>query len=137
MRGRLRDSHYHGYGQREGLERLGDALTRIDSQLTDAGYKPRRAQREPEKCIQYAVRHGHVHGRSHGGENGVRRSGGQRRVYFRGVCLYLSAGYPHCGSGKWISRPILEVILEYRDKGLPVQGTADQSPRTIRVVQKD
>ena len=24
----------------EGLERLGDALTRIDSQLTDAGYKP-------------------------------------------------------------------------------------------------
>ena len=38
------------------------------------------------------------HGRSHGGEHGVCRSGGQRRVYFRGVCLYLSAGYPHCGS---------------------------------------
>mgnify|MGYP000270555763 CR=1 FL=1 len=46
-------------------------------------------------------------------------------------------GIPIVAPGEWISRPILEVILEYRDKGLPVQGPADQSLRTIRVVQKD
>ena len=46
-------------------------------------------------------------------------------------------GIPIVAPGEWISRPILEVILEYRNKGLPVQGPADQSLRTIRVVQRD
>ena len=46
-------------------------------------------------------------------------------------------GIPIVAPGEWISRPILEVILEYRNKGLPVQGPMDQSLRTIRIVQKD
>ena len=46
-------------------------------------------------------------------------------------------GIPIVAPGEWISRPILDVILEYRDKGLPIQGPADQSLGTIRIVEKD
>ena len=107
----------------EGLERLGDALTRIDSQLTDAGYKPDGRSRD-QKSV-YSMRFGLTAmsmGEAMEEENGVKWSGGTAQGVFQGVCLYLSARYPHCGSREWISRPILEVILEYRDKGLPVQG---------------
>lgn len=55
--------------------------------------------------------------------------------YIPGEFVYIhSPGIPIMTPGERISRPILEVILGYRDKGLPVQGPAGQSLRTIRVV---
>ena len=58
-------------------------------------------------------------------------------MYFREYVYIYPPGIPIVAPGEWISGPTLEVILEYRDKGLPVQGPADKSLRTIRIVQKD
>ncbi len=49
-------------------------------------------------------------------------SQGKRRENIRGICLYLSAGYPSYCSGECITEQLLEVILDYIRKGLPVQG---------------
>lgn len=121
----------------EGLERLGDALTRIDSQLTDAGYKP-DGRKGNQKSV-YSMRCDTAMSMGEAMEEkmasvGLEDSAGCISREF--VYIY-PPGIPIVAPGEWISRPILEVILEYRDKGLPVQGPADQSLRTIRVVQKD
>lgn len=121
----------------EGLERLGDALTRIDSQLTDAGYKP--DGRSGNQKSVYSMRCDTAMSMGEAMEEkmafvGLEDSAG----CISGEFVYIyPPGIPIVAPGEWISRPILEVILEYRDKGLPVQGPADQSLRTIRVVQKD
>ena len=121
----------------EGLERLGDALTRIDSQLTDAGYKPDGCSGN-QKSV-YSMRCDTAMSMGEAMEEkmvsvGLEDSAG----CISGEFVYIyPPGIPIVAPGEWISRPILEVILEYRDKGLPVQGPADQSLRTIRVVQKD
>ena len=121
----------------EGLERLGDALTRIDSQLTDAGYKP-DGRKGNQKSV-YSMRCDTAMSMGEAMEEkkasvGLEDSAG----CISGEFVYIyPPGIPIVAPGEWISRPILEVILEYRDKGLPVQGPADQSLRTIRVVQKD
>ena len=121
----------------EGLERLGDALTRIDSQLTDAGYKPDGRSGDQKSVYSMRCDTAMSMGEAMGEKMasvGLEDSAG----CISGEFVYIyPPGIPIVAPGEWISRPILEVILEYRDKGLPVQGPADQSLRTIRVVQKD
>ena len=121
----------------EGLERLGDALTRIDSQLTDAGYKP-DGRRGDQKSV-YSMRCDTAMSMGEAMEEKMASVGLEDSAgCISGEFVYIyPPGIPIVAPGEWISRPILEVILEYRDKGLPVQGPADQSLRTIRVVQKD
>lgn len=121
----------------EGLERLGDALTRIDSQLTDAGYKPDGRSRN-QKSV-YSMRCDTAMSMGEAMEEKMASVGLEDSAgCISGEFVYIyPPGIPIVAPGEWISRPILEVILEYRDKGLPVQGPADQSLRTIRVVQKD
>ena len=121
----------------EGLERLGDALTRIDSQLTDAGYKP--DGRSGNQKSVYSMRCDTAMSMGEAMEEkmvsvGLEDSAG----CISGEFVYIyPPGIPIVAPGEWISGPTLEVILEYRDKGLPVQGPADKSLRTIRIVQKD
>lgn len=121
----------------EGLERLGDALTRIDTQLTDAGYKP--DGRSGNQKSVYSMRCDTAMSMGEAMEEKMASVGLEDSAgCISGEFVYIyPPGIPIVAPGEWISRPILEVILEYRDKGLPVQGTADQSLRTIRVVQKD
>ena len=121
----------------EGLERLGDALTRIDTQLTDAGYKP--DGRSGNQKSVYSMRCDTAMSMGEAMEEKMASVGLEDSAgCISGEFVYSSPpGIPIVAPGEWISRPILEVILEYRDKGLPVQGPADQSLRTIRVVQKD
>ena len=121
----------------EGLERLGDALTRIDSQLTDAGYKP-DGRRGDQKSV-YSMRCDTAMSMGEAMEEKMASVGLEDSAgCISGEFVYIyPPGIPIVAPGAWISRPILEGILEYRDKGLPVQGPADQSLRTIRVVQKD
>lgn len=121
----------------EGLERLGDALTRIDSQLTDAGYKP--DGRSGNQKSVYSMRCDTAISMGEAMEEKMASVGLEDSAgCISGEFVYIyPPGIPIVAPGEWISRPILEVILEYRDKGLPVQGPADQSLRTIRVVQKD
>ena len=121
----------------EGLERLGDALTRIDSQLTDAGYKP--DGRSGNQKSVYSMRCDTAMSMGEAMEENMASVGLEDSAgCISGEFVYIyPPGIPIVAPGEWISRPILEVILEYRDKGLPVQGPADQSLRTIRVVQKD
>ena len=121
----------------EGLERLGDALTRIDTQLTDAGYKP-DGRRGDQKSV-YSMRCDTAMSMGEAMEENMASVGLEDSAgCISGEFVYIyPPGIPIVAPGEWISRPILEVILEYRDKGLPVQGPADQSLRTIRVVQKD
>ena len=121
----------------EGLERLGDALTRIDTQLTDAGYKP--DGRSGNQKSVYSMRCDTVMSMGEAMEEKMASVGLEDSAgCISGEFVYIyPPGIPIVAPGEWISRPILEVILEYRDKGLPVQGPADQSLRTIRVVQKD
>ena len=121
----------------EGLERLGDALTRIDSQLTDAGYKP--DGRSGNQKSVYSMRCDTAMSMGEAMEENMASVGLEDSAgCISGEFVYIyPPGIPIVAPGEWISRPILEVILEYGDKGLPVQGPADQSLRTIRVVQKD
>ena len=121
----------------EGLERLGDALTRIDSQLTDDGYKP--DGRSGNQKSVYSMRCDTAMSMGEAMEENMASVGLEDSAgCISGEFVYIyPPGIPIVAPGEWISRPILEVILEYRDKGLPVQGPADQSLRTIRVVQKD
>lgn len=121
----------------EGLERLGDALTRIDTQLTDAGYKP--DGRSGNQKSVYSMRCDTAMSMGEAMEENMASVGLEDSAgCISGEFVYIyPPGIPIVAPGEWISRPILEVILEYRDKGLPVQGPADQSLRTIRVVQKD
>lgn len=121
----------------EGLERLGDALTRIDSQLTDAGYQP--DGRSGNQKSVYSMRCDTAMSMGEAMEEKMASVGLEDSAgCISGEFVYIyPPGIPIVAPGEWISRPILEVILEYRDKGLPVQGPADQSLRTIRVVQKD
>ena len=121
----------------EGLERLGDALTRIDSQLTDAGYKP--DGRSGDQKSVYSMRCDTAMSMGEAMDRTMKSVGLEDSAgCISGEFVYIyPPGIPIVAPGEWISRPILEVILEYRDKGLPVQGPADQSLRTIRVVQKD
>lgn len=121
----------------EGLERLGDALTRIDSQLTDAGYKS--DGRSGDQKSVYSMRCDTAMSMGEAMEEKMASVGLEDSAgCISGEFVYIyPPGIPIVAPGEWISRPILEVILEYRDKGLPVQGPADQSLRTIRVVQKD
>ena len=121
----------------EGLERLGDALTRIDTQLTDAGYKP--DGRSGDQKSVYSMRCDTAMSMGEAMEENMASVGLEDSAgCISGEFVYIyPPGIPIVAPGEWISRPILEVILEYRDKGLPVQGPADQSLRTIRVVQKD
>ena len=121
----------------EGLERLGDALTRIDSQLTDAGYKP--DGRSGDQKSVYSMRCDTAMSMGEAMDRNMKSVGLEDSAgCISGEFVYIyPPGIPIVAPGEWISRPILEVILEYRDKGLPVQGPADQSLRTIRVVQKD
>ena len=121
----------------EGLERLGDALTRIDSQLTDAGYKP--DGRSGNQKSVYSMRCDTAMSMGEAMEENMASVGLEDSAgCISGEFVYIyPPGIPIVAPGEWISRPILEVILEYRDKGLPVQGPADKSLRTIRIVQKD
>ena len=121
----------------EGLERLGDALTRIDSQLTDAGYKP--DGRSGDQKSVYSMRCDTAMSMGEAMEEKMASVGLEDSAgCISGEFVYIyPPGIPIVAPGEWISGPTLEVILEYRDKGLPVQGPADQSLRTIRVVQKD
>lgn len=121
----------------EGLERLGDALTRIDTQLTDAGYKP--DGRSGNQKSVYSMRCDTAMSMGEAMEEKMASVGLEDSAgCISGEFVYIyPPGIPIVAPGEWISRPILEVILEYRDKGLPVQGPADQSLRSIRVVQKD
>ena len=121
----------------EGLERLGDALTRIDSQLTDAGYKP--DGRSGNQKSVYSMRCDTAMSMGEAMEEKMASVGLEDSAgCISGEFVYIyPPGIPIVAPGEWISGPTLEVILEYRDKGLPVQGPADKSLRTIRIVQKD
>ena len=110
----------------EGLERLGDA-----------GYKP--DGRSGNQKSVYSMRCDTAMSMGEAMEEKMASVGLEDSAgCISGEFVYIyPPGIPIVAPGEWISRPILEVILEYRDKGLPVQGPADQSLRTIRVVQKD
>lgn len=137
----------------EGLERLGDALVRIDGRLTDDGSNARRengsgpvmapdcktGQESMQKCSVYSMRCDtamSVGEAMDGKIKSINLEDSPGCISGEFVYIY-PPGIPIVAPGEWISRPILEVILEYRNKGLPVQGPMDQSLRTIRIVQKD
>ena len=105
----------------EGLERLGDALTRIDTQLTDAGYKP--DGRSGNQKSVYSMRCDTAMSMGEAMEEKMASVGLEDSAgCISGEFVYIyPPGIPIVAPGEWISRPILEVILEYRDKGLPVQ----------------
>lgn len=137
----------------EGLERLGDALVRIDARLTDDGSNARRENGSgpvmaPDcKTGQESMQKSSVYsmwcdtamsvGEAMDGKiKSINLEDSPGCISGEFVYIY-PPGIPIVAPGEWISRPILEVILEYRNKGLPVQGPMDQSLRTIRIVQKD
>lgn len=129
----------------EGMERLGDALTGIDGRLTDcgmtgnaeAGCKP-GGQSSSQGSV-YSMRCDTAMSMGEAMEKNMKPIDLERSAgCISGEFVYIyPPGIPIVAPGEWISRPILDVILEYRDKGLPVQGPADQSLGTIRIVEKD
>lgn len=129
----------------DGLTRLGDALTEIDGRL--AAGQPKTDKERDNKEGQANVFKGSVYSMrcDTAMAIGPAMDGKMKSVSLEhsagcisGEFVYIyPPGIPIVAPGEWISRPILDVILEYRDKGLPVQGAADQSLGTIRIVQKD
>ena len=106
----------------EGLERLGDALTRIDSQLTDAGYKP--DGRSGNQKSVYSMRCDTAMSMGEAMEEKMASVGLEDSAgCISGEFVYIyPPGIPIVAPGEWISRPILEVIL-YRKPLIPgIQG---------------
>lgn len=134
----------------EGLERLGDALTGIDGRLTDGGITG-NAKGSTTDCTSVPRVQGSNQGSVYSMRCDTAMSMGEAMEKnmkpialehcaggISGEFVYIyPPGIPIVAPGEWISRPILDVILEYRDKGLPIQGPADQSLGTIRIVEKD
>lgn len=122
--------------RREGLGRLGDALTEIDRQLQHKGDRP-AASSEEGGCVY-----------SRPNDVGMTiteaMDGRQRAVPLRESSGFISGefvyiyppGIPILAPGEWISKGTVDKILSYIDKGLPVQGLADSSLATIRVAEK-
>ena len=115
---------------REGMERLAHALLEIDSRLVSCG-------EEEEARSVYSMR-------SDGAMTiGDAMEAPRRKVGLRdcagcisGEFIYVyPPGIPIVAPGEWISRKALDVILEYIEKGLPVQGPGDQSLETIQAVE--
>ena len=136
-----------------GLERLEDALTRIDGCLASGGWDARRENgkgpvtgtddksggEDMHRGSVYSMRCDTAMSMGEAMDRTMKSVGLEDSAgCISGEFVYIyPPGIPIVAPGEWISRPILEVILEYRDKGLPVQGPADQSLRTIRIVEKD
>ena len=137
----------------QGLERLGDALTRIDSCLASRGSDARRKNgkgpvtgtddksggEDMHRGSVYSMRCDTAMSMGEAMDRNMKSVGLEDSAgCISGEFVYIyPPGIPIVAPGEWISGPTLEVILEYRDKGLPVQGPADKSLRTIRIVQKD
>ena len=137
----------------QGLERLGDALTRIDSCLASRGSDARRKNgkgpvtgtddksggEDMHRGSVYSMRCDTAMSMGEAMDRNMKSVGLEDSAgCISGEFVYIyPPGIPIVAPGEWISGPTLEVILEYRDKGLPVQGPADKSLRTIRIVQMD
>ena len=93
----------------EGLERLGDALTRIDSQLTDAGYKP--DGRSGDQKSVYSMRCDTAMSMGEAMEEKMASVGLEDSAgCISGEFVYIyPPGIPIVAPGEWISRPILGV----------------------------
>lgn len=144
----------------EGLKRLGDALTEIDSRLKfcrdsegdvgtgnpqpsrpkgadwkTAGSRP--ATQEPISV--YSMRSDTamtIADAMDGTMQPVRLKDSAGCISGEFVYIY-PPGIPIVAPGEWISKKALKVILDYIDKDLPVQGPEDTSLRYIRTVIKD
>ena len=119
----------------EGLERLGDALTRIDSQLTDAGYKP--DGRSGDQKSVYSMRCDTAMSMGEAMEEKMASVGLEDSAgCISGEFVYIyPPGIPIVAPGEWISRRALDIILEYMDKKLPVQGPEDQELTYLKAVK--
>lgn len=143
----------------EGLNRLGDALLAIDERLisrAEEASQDREASQAGEAGVENVEDWKIQPAQAQTDSVYSMRSdtamtiadamdGKQTPVKFKecagcisGEFVYLyPPGIPIVAPGEWISRRALNVILEYIDKGLPVQGPVDSSLEYIRIVQKD
>ena len=102
----------------EGLERLGDALTRIDSQLTDAGYKP--DGRSGNQKSVYSMRCDTAMSMGEAMEEKMASVGLEDSAgCISGEFVYIyPPGIPIVAPGEWISRPWNTGIRGFRYRGL-------------------
>lgn len=129
----------------EGLNRLGSALLEIDSMSrrdeADAAGDSRIPSGEdtlPNTCV-YSMRSDTAMTIADA------MDGTMRPVEFKdsagcisGEFVYIyPPGIPIIAPGEWISKKALDVVLDYINKKLPVQGPEDSSLRYIRTVLKD
>lgn len=120
--------------RRQGLIRLGDALLEIDGSLECGS----RDSRIPCAGSVYSMRSETAMAIAEAMDGELcqvklTESAG----YISGEFIYIyPPGIPLLAPGEWISRQTLDIILEYMDQKLPVQGPLDRSLTYIRAVKK-
>ena len=138
----------------EGLRRLGDAMTEIDKSTGYCNHEEdmgRRGSGDALKTMDsinltesrissvYSMRSDTamtIADAMDGKHRKVRLEDCAGSISGEFIYIY-PPGIPIVAPGEWISRRFLDVIMEYRKKGLPVQGPADQSLAYLETVQKD
>ena len=111
----------------EGLERLVQALLEVDKEIS------REDREDILSCPEYPkVMMTIADAASLPGEP-VALEGAEGRVSAEFVYLY-PPGIPIVTPGEVLDQKMIAKILEYREKGLPVQGLKDEKTETVRVV---
>lgn len=121
----------------EGLDRLGDALMGIDGRLE---WKTVNPQSITHPTINvYSMRSDTAMTIADAMEGTMRPAELKDSAgCISGEFVYIyPPGIPIIAPGEWISKKALDVVLDYIDKKLPVQGPEDSSLRYIRTVLKD
>ena len=120
-----------------GLCRLGDALLALDGRLEAAGDELNPGQDGTETGCVYSQANETAMTISQALESPKRIAArAESRGCICGEFVYIyPPGIPILAPGEWINRRVLEIIEDYIEKGLPVQGPEDETLKTLRVIE--
>ena len=114
----------------QGLSRLGDALCEIDSRLKPVSWDTTASSVYSMRSDTAMTIADAMDGELH--DVKLKDSAG----CISGEFIYIyPPGIPIVAPGEWISRRALDIILEYMDKNLPVQGPEDQELTYLKAVK--
>ena len=121
----------------QGLCRLGDALLTLDGRLEQAGDELKPGQDGTETGCVYSQANETAMTISQALESPKRIvARAESRGCICGEFVYIyPPGIPILAPGEWINRRVLEIIEDYIEKGLPVQGPEDETLKTLRVIE--
>lgn len=132
--------------RKEGLRRLSDALLEIDERLSRSGQSNDVSSIPDSEIRKSTDSGGCIYSRANDVAMTISDAmdGKQKEVLLRESVGFISGefvyiyppGIPILAPGEWISRRNLDLILSYIGKKLPVQGLADRSLTSIKVVDR-